>query len=111
MGFVLFIHSLVEFVDGSIKAQLGVPDIKIPIQYALSYPDHDSILWESLDLAKKALSKNPQYVSSKHQAEQLWGGKLREATKELLKDPKLSDDVERALANSDAKMAHDQKNW
>ena len=46
------IHSLVEFVDGSIKAQLGMPDMKIPIQYALSYPDHDSILWESLDLAK-----------------------------------------------------------
>ena len=46
------IHSLVEFVDGSIKAQLGMPDMKIPIQYALSYPDHDNILWESLDLAK-----------------------------------------------------------
>ena len=46
------IHSLVEFVDGSIKAQLGIPDMKIPIQYALSYPDHDNILWESLDLAK-----------------------------------------------------------
>jgi len=33
------IHSMVEFVDGSIKAQLGVPDMKIPIQYALTYPD------------------------------------------------------------------------
>jgi len=33
------IHSMVEFVDGSIKAQLGVPDMKIPIQYALSYPE------------------------------------------------------------------------
>jgi 1-deoxy-D-xylulose-5-phosphate reductoisomerase len=33
------IHSMVEFVDGSIKAQLGVPDMKLPIQYALSYPD------------------------------------------------------------------------
>ena len=46
------IHSLVEFIDGSIKAQLGIPDMKIPIQYALSYPDHDNILWESLDLTK-----------------------------------------------------------
>jgi 1-deoxy-D-xylulose-5-phosphate reductoisomerase len=33
------IHSMVEFVDGSVKAQLGVPDMKIPIQYALSWPD------------------------------------------------------------------------
>lgn len=33
------VHSLVEFVDGSVKAQLGVPDMKVPIQYALSYPD------------------------------------------------------------------------
>lgn len=32
------IHSMVEFVDGSIKAQLGIPDMKIPIQYALTYP-------------------------------------------------------------------------
>ncbi len=32
------IHSMVEFVDGSIKAQLSVPDMKIPIQYALTYP-------------------------------------------------------------------------
>jgi 1-deoxy-D-xylulose-5-phosphate reductoisomerase len=33
------IHSMVEFVDGSIKAQLGLPDMKLPIQYALSYPE------------------------------------------------------------------------
>jgi len=33
------IHSMVEFVDGSIKAQLGVPDMKLPIQYALTYPE------------------------------------------------------------------------
>jgi 1-deoxy-D-xylulose-5-phosphate reductoisomerase len=33
------IHSMVEFVDGSVKAQLGIPDMKIPIQYALTYPD------------------------------------------------------------------------
>ena len=33
------IHSMVEFVDGSIKAQLGMPDMKLPIQYALSYPE------------------------------------------------------------------------
>ena len=33
------IHSMVEFADGSIKAQLGIPDMKIPIQYALMYPE------------------------------------------------------------------------
>jgi 1-deoxy-D-xylulose-5-phosphate reductoisomerase len=33
------IHSLVQFADGSIKAQLGLPDMRLPIQYALTYPD------------------------------------------------------------------------
>jgi len=33
------IHSMVEFVDGSVKAQLGLPDMKLPIQYALSFPE------------------------------------------------------------------------
>jgi 1-deoxy-D-xylulose-5-phosphate reductoisomerase len=33
------IHSLVEFVDGSMLAQLGVPDMRVPIQYALTYPE------------------------------------------------------------------------
>ena len=32
------IHSMVQFVDGAIKAQLGVPDMRLPIQYALTYP-------------------------------------------------------------------------
>jgi 1-deoxy-D-xylulose-5-phosphate reductoisomerase len=34
------VHSLVEFQDGSLKAQLGLPDMRIPIQYALTYPEH-----------------------------------------------------------------------
>ena len=33
------IHSMVEFVDGSVKAQLGYPDMRLPIQYALTYPE------------------------------------------------------------------------
>jgi len=33
------IHSMVQFADGSIKAQLGMPDMKLPIQYAMTYPD------------------------------------------------------------------------
>ena len=44
------IHSMVEFVDGSVKAQLGVPDMKIPIQYALTYPDHFPANGEALNL-------------------------------------------------------------
>lgn len=44
------IHSMVEFIDGSMKAQLGIPDMKIPIQYALTYPNHVSADWESLRL-------------------------------------------------------------
>jgi 1-deoxy-D-xylulose-5-phosphate reductoisomerase len=33
------VHSMVQFVDGSVKAQMGLPDMKLPIQYALTYPD------------------------------------------------------------------------
>src|SRR5207302_929322 len=33
------IHSIVQFKDGSMKAQMGLPDMRLPIQYALSYPD------------------------------------------------------------------------
>jgi 1-deoxy-D-xylulose-5-phosphate reductoisomerase len=36
------VHSLVEFEDGSLKAQLGLPDMRIPIQYALTFPDRAS---------------------------------------------------------------------
>ena len=43
------IHSMVEFVDGSIKAQLGVPDMKIPIQYALTYPDRPAAPYRRVD--------------------------------------------------------------
>jgi 1-deoxy-D-xylulose-5-phosphate reductoisomerase len=46
------IHSMVEFADRSIKAQLGVPDMKIPIQYALTYPRHSAAHWEELDFIK-----------------------------------------------------------
>ncbi|MFA6618405.1 MAG: 1-deoxy-D-xylulose-5-phosphate reductoisomerase [Candidatus Neomarinimicrobiota bacterium] len=46
------IHSMVQFKDGSVKAQLGVPDMKVPIQYALSYPRHLKSKWPKLDLAE-----------------------------------------------------------
>ena len=44
------IHSMVEFKDKSVKAQLGIPDMKIPIQYALTYPNHSNADWDELDL-------------------------------------------------------------
>ena len=40
---------MVEFNDGSIKAQMGVPDMKVPIQYALTFPSHLNSQWERLD--------------------------------------------------------------
>jgi 1-deoxy-D-xylulose-5-phosphate reductoisomerase len=45
------VHSLVEFVDGSIKAQLGLPDMRLPIQYALAHPRRLPAPAERLDLA------------------------------------------------------------
>lgn len=46
------IHSFVEFTDSSIKAQLGIPDMKIPIQFALTYPDRVSSSFPRLDFRK-----------------------------------------------------------
>ena len=46
------IHSMVQFVDGSVKAQLGVPDMKIPIAYALTFPRHAKSNFDRLDLTK-----------------------------------------------------------
>ncbi|MBI5884565.1 1-deoxy-D-xylulose-5-phosphate reductoisomerase [archaeon] len=46
------IHSMVEFIDGSVMAQLAVHDMRLPIQYSLTYPDRLETKLESLDLAK-----------------------------------------------------------
>ncbi|MCR4679789.1 MAG: 1-deoxy-D-xylulose-5-phosphate reductoisomerase [Lachnospiraceae bacterium] len=46
------IHSMVEYVDGSVIAQLGVPDMKLPIQYALFYPDRRPMSGNKLDFFK-----------------------------------------------------------
>ena len=46
------IHSLVEFIDGSSLTQLGTPDMKVPIAYALSYPERVSSGITGIDLAK-----------------------------------------------------------
>jgi len=44
------VHSFVEFVDGSVKAQLGAPDMRLPIQYALEYPKRLPTSYDLLDL-------------------------------------------------------------
>ncbi len=48
------IHSMVEFVDGAIIAQLGTPDMKLPIQYALYYPERRFLSGDRLDFARLA---------------------------------------------------------
>ncbi len=61
------IHSMVEFVDGGVIAQLGTPDMKLPIQYALTYPDRRILEGERLDF--KTLSniafETPDYNTFK----------------------------------------------
>lgn len=46
------IHSMVEYVDGAVIAQLGTPDMKLPIQYALYYPERRYLPGERLDFRK-----------------------------------------------------------
>ncbi len=46
------IHSMVQFEDGSIKAQMGLPDMKLPIQFALSYPDRLTSKFPRFDFTK-----------------------------------------------------------
>ncbi|WP_255573202.1 1-deoxy-D-xylulose-5-phosphate reductoisomerase [Anoxybacillus sp. ST4] len=48
------IHSMVQFHDGSVIAQLGTPDMRVPIQYALTYPDRFPLHIERLNLAEVA---------------------------------------------------------
>ena len=49
------IHSAVQFTDGAVKAQLGVPDMRLPIQYAFTYPDRIHLNGERLNLFHKPL--------------------------------------------------------
>lgn len=57
------IHSMVEYKDSAIMAQLGTPDMKVPIQYALAYPKRIKNNFEKLDLLKynNLTFKNPNY--------------------------------------------------
>lgn len=49
------VHSAVQFCDGAVKAQLGVPDMRLPIQYAFSFPDRLPLSGDRLDLFKGPL--------------------------------------------------------
>ena len=49
------VHSAVQFVDGGVKAQLGVPDMRLPIQYAFTYPDRLPLQGDRLDLFRQPL--------------------------------------------------------
>ena len=49
------VHSAVQFADGAVKAQLGVPDMRLPIQYAFSFPERLHLNGERLDLFKHNL--------------------------------------------------------
>jgi 1-deoxy-D-xylulose-5-phosphate reductoisomerase len=46
------VHSLVEFVDGSLKAQMGMPDMRVPIQYALTFPQRVQASWPRFDFTR-----------------------------------------------------------
>ena len=49
------VHSAVQFADGGVKAQLGVPDMRLPIQYAFSFPERLPLNGERLDLFRQPL--------------------------------------------------------
>jgi 1-deoxy-D-xylulose-5-phosphate reductoisomerase len=70
------VHSLVEFADGSYKAQLGLPDMRLPIQYALTYPEHrpsparasDPADWGTLEFLPLADADYPAYEAVRRAA-------------------------------------------
>lgn len=57
------VHSLVEFCDGSVKAQMAIPDMRLPIQYALTYPERKKGFIKTLNLAevRKLTFYKPDY--------------------------------------------------
>lgn len=61
------IHSMIEFVDGAVMAQLGPPDMRLPIQYALYYPQRRGLPGERLDFGKlsQITFQEPDYENFK----------------------------------------------
>jgi len=64
------VHSLVQFVDGSLKAQLGLPDMKLPIQYALAFPQRINNNFKRFDFKdfSKLTFENPDYKTFRNLA-------------------------------------------
>ncbi|MBS1774643.1 MAG: 1-deoxy-D-xylulose-5-phosphate reductoisomerase [Bacteroidetes bacterium] len=64
------IHSMVQFVDGSIKAQMGLPDMKLPIQYAIAFPQRIDNTYKRLDFKEfsKLTFEEPDYKTFKNLA-------------------------------------------
>jgi 1-deoxy-D-xylulose-5-phosphate reductoisomerase len=71
------VHSLVEFVDGSYKAQLGLPDMRLPIQYALTHPDRlpspagssTPVEWGTLEFHQLTDADYPAYAAARRAAD------------------------------------------
>src|SRR3546814_6968728 len=55
------VHSMVEYVDGSVLAQMGTPDMRTPISYALAWPDRMETPCERLDLDRKSTRLNSSH--------------------------------------------------
>lgn len=64
------VHSIVQFIDGSLKSQMGLPDMKLPIQYALSYPQRLTNNFKRLDFKEYSTFtfEAPDYKTFKHLA-------------------------------------------
>ncbi len=64
------IHSLVQFIDGSVKAQMGLPDMKLPIQYALAYPNRVANSFKRFDFRDfpKLTFETPDYKTFRNLA-------------------------------------------
>jgi 1-deoxy-D-xylulose-5-phosphate reductoisomerase len=72
------VHSMVRYQDGSVMAQLGVPDMRIPIAYALSYPHRLKGKWEALELTRHRELNFLPVDQNRYPALELAYGALRE---------------------------------
>ncbi len=80
------VHSLVEFADGSLKAQLGLPDMRIPIQYALTYPHH---LTSPAPASQRSRDSEPVTSSrSTTSAFRRWQSVVPPAARDLVRAPR-----------------------
>ena len=87
-----------------IKANAAEPMLALAAALNLQKPGNS----ESLELAHQALAAEPNYVLDSFQKEQLWGDRLRIATRQLLSEPSLKADVDRAQANAGATSPEDE---